>query len=33
MGFLFDIKGQLSTIRLADSNALWPLFEAVVNSI
>ena len=33
MGFLFDIKGQLNTIRLADSKALWPLFEAVVNSI
>ncbi|MBD5169651.1 MAG: hypothetical protein HDT20_05990 [Oscillibacter sp.] len=33
MGFLFDIKGQLNTMRLADSKALWPLFEAVVNSI
>lgn len=33
MGFLFDIKGQLNTMRLAESKALWPLFEAVVNSI
>lgn len=33
MAFLFDIKGQLNTMHLADSKALWPLFEAVVNSI
>lgn len=33
MGFLFNIKGQLNTIHLAKSKALWPLFEAVVNSI
>jgi len=33
MGFLFDIKGQLNTMHLAESKALWPLFEAVVNSI
>lgn len=33
MGFSFDIKGQLNSMRLAESKALWPLFEAVVNSI
>ncbi len=31
--FTFDIKGQLRSMNLADSRALWPLFEAVVNSI
>lgn len=31
--FILDIRGQLNNIRLAESKALWPLFEAVVNSI
>lgn len=31
--FTLDIHGQLNNIRLAESKALWPLFEAVVNSI
>ena len=31
--FVLDIRGQLNNIRLAESKALWPLFEAVVNSI
>lgn len=25
----FDIRGQLNSMYLADSKALWPLFEAV----
>lgn len=29
----FDIRGQLNSMYLADSKALWPLFEAVVNAI
>lgn len=32
-GFTLDIKGQLNNMRLGESKALWPLFEAVVNSI
>ena len=31
--FAFDIRGQLNSMQLAESKALWPLFEAVVNSI
>ncbi len=31
--FTLDIKGQLNNIRLSESKALWPLFEAVVNAI
>lgn len=31
--FNFDIQGQLNSMQLASSKALWPLFEAVVNSI
>lgn len=31
--FKFDIKGQLNTIQLGAPKALWPLFEAVINSI
>ena len=31
--FTLDIKGQLNNMRLAESKALWPLFEAIVNSI
>ena len=31
--FTLDIRGQLNNIKLATSRALWPLFEAVVNSI
>lgn len=31
--FTLDIKGQLNSMRLSESKALWPLFEAVVNSI
>lgn len=31
--FALDIRGHLNSIRLAESKALWPLFEAVVNSI
>lgn len=31
--FTLDIRGQLNNMRLAESKALWPLFEAVVNSI
>ena len=30
--FILDIRGQLNNIRLAESKALWPLFEAVVRS-
>ena len=30
---LFDVQGQLNSMNLAESKALWPLFEAVVNSI
>ena len=33
MEFLLNIKGQLNNIHLAEAKALWPLFEAVVNSI
>lgn len=33
MGFRLNIKGQLNSIHLAEAKALWPLFEAVVNSI
>lgn len=32
-GFTLDIKGQLNNMRLSESKALWPLFEAVVNAI
>lgn len=31
--FQFDIKGQLNSMRLTESKALWPLFETVVNAI
>ena len=31
--FALDIKGQLNNIRLSESKSLWPLYEAVVNSI
>lgn len=31
--FVLDIKGQLNNIRLNNNKVLWPLFEAVVNSI
>lgn len=31
--FTLDIRGQLNSIRLAHSKVLWPLFEAIVNSI
>lgn len=31
--FTLDIKGQLNNMRLSESKALWPLFEAVVNAI
>ena len=31
--FTLDIRGQLNNMRLSDTKALWPLFEAVVNSI
>ncbi len=31
--FTLDIRGQLNSIRLSSSKVLWPLFEAVVNSI
>ena len=31
--FNIDIRGQLNSINLAESKALWPLYEAVVNSI
>ena len=31
--FALDIRGHLNSLRLAESKALWPLFEAVVNSI
>lgn len=30
---LLDLRGQLNSINLAESKALWPLFEAIVNSI
>lgn len=29
---LLDLAGQLNSINLAESKALWPLFEAIVNS-
>ena len=29
----FDIQGQLNNMKLSPSKAMWPLFEAVVNSI
>lgn len=31
--FSIDIKGQLNSMRLSESHALWPLFETVVNAI
>ena len=31
--FALDIRGHINSLRLAESKALWPLFEAVVNSI
>jgi hypothetical protein len=31
--FMLDIRGQLNNIKLGESQALLPLFEAVVNSI
>ena len=31
--FMLNIRGQLNSMHLADTKALWPLFEAVVNSI
>lgn len=31
--FTFNINGLLQDMRLAESKALWPLFEAVVNAI
>lgn len=31
--FILNIKGQLNNIHLAESKSLWPLFEAIVNSI
>ena len=31
--FTFNISGLLHDIKLAESKALWPLFEAVVNAI
>ncbi len=31
--FTLDIKGQLNNMRLSTSKVLWPLFEAIVNSI
>ena len=31
--FAFDLKGQLNNIRLSEKKALWPLYEAIVNSI
>jgi hypothetical protein len=31
--FTLDIKGQLNSMKLSESNALWPLFETVVNAI
>lgn len=31
--FTFNIKGLLRDMKLAESKALWPLFEAVVNAI
>lgn len=33
MAFTFDIKGQLNSMRLSEGKVLWPLYEAVVNSI
>lgn len=29
----FDLKGHLNSLNLSTSKALWPLFEAIVNSI
>lgn len=31
--FMLDIKGQLNSIHLSETKALWPLYEAVVNAI
>lgn len=31
--FSLDIKGQLNNMHLSESKVLWPLFEAIVNSI
>lgn len=31
--FTLDIRGQLNSMKLSETRALWPLFEAVVNSI
>lgn len=31
--FTLDIAGQLNSIKLSESKALWPLFETIVNSI
>ena len=33
MQFTISVAGQVGQIRLAQSKALWPLFETVVNSI
>jgi len=33
MAFTVNVAGQVAQIRLAQSKALWPLFEAIVNSI
>ena len=32
-GLTVDLKGKVNNTRLGDTKALWPLFEAVVNSI
>ncbi len=31
--FSFDLRGQLNNIRFTKQKAMWPLFEAIVNSI
>ena len=31
--FTLDIKGQLNSMRLSESKALWSIYEAVANSI
>ncbi|WP_319403971.1 hypothetical protein [uncultured Anaeromusa sp.] len=31
--FTLNIQGQLNSIKLSETKALWPLFEAIVNSI
>lgn len=31
--FTLDIQGQLNSMKLGESRSLWPLFEAIVNSI